>query len=171
MQKEAHVAADRRRARRRFPVILYLDNVRSPYNVGAIIRTAESLGADGLMTGGNTPETNHPRLRRAAMNCERWLPLRTGTIEDAVNWSNGVPIALDTGGRPLSEVRFPDRGVLVLGNESAGIAPETRRRIKENGGYTVTIPTWGKKASLNVSVAAGIGLAAWVGQLRSSSRV
>lgn len=153
---------DRRRARKRFPIVVYADHVRSPYNLGSIIRTAEGLGAAGVMVSPDAPRLDHPRLVRAAMGCDRWIPVRRGNLSEALRWIGGTPVVLETGGTPLFSASFPPSGVLVLGNEELGVSPETLELAASVGRQTVQIPMWGRKASLNVGVALGIALSRWV---------
>jgi TrmH family RNA methyltransferase len=68
--------------------------------------------------------------------------------------------ALETGGIPLTEFPFPERGLLIAGSEELGVSPQALAAADASLGR-VSIPVYGAKASLNVSVAFGIALENW----------
>ena len=72
--------------------------------------------------------------------------------------------ALETGGTPLLDFAFPPQGVVILGSEELGVSPEGLA-LAERGLGRVSIPLAGAKRSLNVSVAFGILMQAWVAAL------
>lgn len=74
-----------------------------------------------------------------------------------------VPFALETGGTPIHEFRFPAKGIAFVGNEELGISPFLMESARRNGGIC-SISLHGPKASLNVSVAVGILLQNWRSQ-------
>lgn len=160
------------------PVVLYVPHLRSPYNLGGMIRTAAAFGMPGVVVGEQTPDLAHPRVVRAAMGGADYVAVRRGTIEDA--WGiiaedarranretessfGSLPgtvastIALETGGTVLPNVTFPRSGVLIVGHEELGISTEFLSLAAE----IATIPHGGPKASLNVGVAVGIALSWW----------
>lgn len=141
------------------PIWLYLEDLRSPYNVGAIFRSAEAFGASGICLSPATPPPDHPRAARTARGTHHILPWRRLTA-DRVG-SLGLPvIALETRGTPIDEYEFPGKGIAVVGNEELGVSPELLALAESSGGR-VSIPLVGTKGSLNVSVAAGILLCYW----------
>jgi TrmH family RNA methyltransferase len=138
--------------------LVYLDDLRSPYNVGSVFRTAESFGVEGILLSRDTPLPTHPRAIRSAMGCA-----------DLVEWSVADPrdldgidgvFALEVGGTPLDEFRFPRHGCVIVGNEELGISPVLRRRATEDAGI-VSIPTAGRKGSLNAASAFAILMYCW----------
>jgi TrmH family RNA methyltransferase len=75
--------------------------------------------------------------------------------------SPGCPVfALETGGIPIEEFHFPRKGLLIAGSEELGVSPRALEAADASLGR-VSIPCYGAKASLNVSVAFGIALAFW----------
>ena len=68
--------------------------------------------------------------------------------------------ALETGGTPLAEFPFPRRGLLIAGSEELGVSPRALAAADASLGR-VSIPCYGAKASLNVSVAFGIAVQTW----------
>lgn len=142
----------------RFPIGLYLEDLRSPFNVGSLFRSAEAFGASRLILSPQTPGPEHLRVQRTAMGTEQFLDWSRGGLESL---DPGQPIfALEMGGTPLEEFEFPSQGICLIGTEELGLSPEALKRADQGAGR-VTIPLFGRKSSLNVAVAAGILLAAW----------
>jgi len=147
-----------------FPGIsVYAEDIRSPFNLGSIFRTAEAFGAEKLLISPLCVPPTHPRAERSAMGCTAYLPWERLPL-DAL--PADVPVfALETGGTPLDEFDFPLRGIVVVGSEELGISPEGLARATYG---RVSIPMTGIKASLNVGVAFGILMQAWTAYLRCS---
>ena len=144
---------------------VFLDEIRSPFNVGSVFRTAESFGFGRVVLAPGTASPDHPRARRTAM----------GTV-DLIPWAfagcgalrTGLPVfALETGGTEISRFRFPREGLAILGNEELGISREARDAAAASWGI-VSIPRFGRKGSLNLSVAFGILAYSWTTFLASS---
>lgn len=158
-------------------IILVLHNIRSVYNVGAILRTAEGAGVRRVIFSGYTPvplpaskalphiaEKETAAIHKTALGAERMLKLEYA--EDVVLKllelkKAGFPaLGLEnniSGGNVFditADPPLPERAALVLGEEVAGIPDDVRAVIDE----FLTIPMRGRKESFNVSVAAGIAL-------------
>lgn len=147
-------------------VSVYLESIRSPFNMGSIVRTASAFGAGRVGVSADCPPVDHPRVVRSAMGAMKYIGVeRDGLDAFAARWGGPV-VALELGGEPVGSFAFPERGVLVLGSEELGLSPAALRRADAR----VTIPTPGAKASLNVGVACGIALAAWLQALRAGER-
>ncbi|MGC9311313.1 MAG: TrmH family RNA methyltransferase [Sediminispirochaetaceae bacterium] len=140
------------------PIALYLDDIRSPYNVGSIFRTAEAFGIEKIYLSRYTASPAHKRAVRTSMGCTEILPWQIVDLEEAAR--ERPVFALELGGAPIEQYSFPYRGIAVLGSEELGISPEARRIASGSGGI-VSVPLRGAKGSLNVAVAAGILLHAW----------
>jgi len=144
-------------------VSVYAEDIRSPFNLGSIFRTAEAFGAEKLLVSPLCVPPEHPRALRSAMGCIDFLPWERLPLESL---PAGVPVfALETGGTPLDEFDFPSAGVVIIGSEELGISPEGLARAEYG---RVSIPMTGMKASLNVGVAFGILMQAWTSYLRCS---
>ena len=140
--------------------ILVLDRLRSPYNVGAVFRSADSFGIKKIILIEETASPDHPHARRTSRGCTDTVEWQYMSEEEAVSFlsSCGMPVlALELGGENINTYRFPSCGVAILGNEEFGISPELLKCCTDR----ITIPTAGTKGSLNVSVAAGILLQRW----------
>lgn len=140
----------------RFPknaVLLLLDAVQDPGNLGTLIRTAEALGAAGVVILPGTVDPWNPKAVRAAAGSSFRLPVIPVQWERIVPWlRNGgyriLAAAID--GEPLE--RHEGRSALVVGNEGAGISAETLAYADT----IVGIPLRGRAESLNVGAAAAI---------------
>jgi TrmH family RNA methyltransferase len=143
--------------RRIFPGMqVYLEDIRSPFNVGAMFRTAESFGAEKIWLSPLCADPNHPRAARTAMGCVSILPWERRELAE----TGGPFFALETGGVPLGEFPFPRRAVLIAGSEELGVSPAALAAADASLGR-VSIETFGVKGSLNVSTAFGIVMQAW----------
>ncbi|MCB1327137.1 MAG: hypothetical protein H7A21_18400 [Spirochaetales bacterium] len=142
---------------------VFLPDIRSAHNVGAIVRTCDCFGFRTVFRCGYTPGPEQPGVQSAAMGTQDWISIvSVGDLEDArKRFGSGdqapAVVALETGpgAMPLGEVRWPQSGILILGNEQAGIS----EKLKEQSDLIVSIPVYGRKASLNVANA--FAIAAW----------
>ena len=100
------------------------------------------------------------------MGCVEQVSWRRGELAE-LEGDDGV-FALEIGGTPIPDFRFPSRGTVIVGNEELGVRPEALELSLRKAG-TVTIPTGGIKSSLNVSVSFGILMHAWFSSLADES--
>jgi 23S rRNA (guanosine2251-2'-O)-methyltransferase len=140
-------------------LLVVLDGVEDPRNLGAIVRTAEAAGADGVVL----PERHSAGLsetvaRASAGALEHVKVAQIGNVAQALDRlkERGVwVVGFDAGGRERWDAVDLKRPVaLVLGGEGRGI----RRLVRERCDHLVSLPLFGHVGSLNVSVAAGIAL-------------
>lgn len=156
--------ADRVGRVERFGFAVWLDDLRSPFNVGSIVRTAEAYGFDAVYPSPHTPGLEHPRTRRSAMGAEAHLTVEPLSLEALkVLWGPRPVFALELGGTPVGEFVFPDEGLVLVGGEELGLSPEALAWADASAGR-VSLPLYGRKASLNVGVAFGVLAAAWTAQ-------
>jgi tRNA(Leu) C34 or U34 (ribose-2'-O)-methylase TrmL len=135
------------------PYAVLVHNLRSAFNVGSIFRTADCFGFSEVNLSGYTPGVEHPALKSAARGCETWLKSRRWESPlDCINFykeQGYLVIALETGGKSINNFKWPQKFLLVVGNEELGIA----RELLDKCDGTVSIQMKGRKASLNVSCA------------------
>lgn len=141
---------------------LYLEDVRSPFNVGTIFRSAEAFGIGKLIVSPGSADPRHPRAERSAMGCVEVLPWERRELSGPADLADCF--ALELGGTDLGDFEFPEAGTCVLGSEELGVRPET---LAACGLGRASIPLSGAKASLNVAVAAGILLERWARAIRA----
>lgn len=135
-------------------VLLVLDAVQDPGNFGTLARTAEALGAVGLVALPGTVDPWNPKSVRAAMGSTFRLPVveaEWDALAPFLRARGAETLAAVVGGAPLGANR-PRRAALVLGNEGAGVGDETRA----HAGRAVGIPLRGRAESLNVAAAGAI---------------
>jgi TrmH family RNA methyltransferase len=156
-------------------VWVYLEDIRSPFNVGSIFRTAESFGVEKILLSPFSADPRHRRAERTAMGCIDIVPWEKRELFSAPKMAQAenkemppdttLPVfALETGGIPLENFPFPRQGLLIAGSEELGVSPHALAAADASLGR-VSIPAYGAKASLNVSVAFGIAMQAWVQRL------
>jgi len=140
-------------------VLLVLDAVQDPGNVGTMLRTALGLGAAGVVALTGTAELTSPKVLRGSMGALFRLPAVTVDPPTLLGWTGerGVDLwVADAGGEPISrpaarrELRPPL--AIVVGNEGAGV----RAELEAAAARRVAIPLAPGAESLNVAVAAGI---------------
>ncbi|CAA9369148.1 MAG: hypothetical protein AVDCRST_MAG68-5308 [uncultured Gemmatimonadetes bacterium] len=134
-------------------VVLVLDAVQDPGNFGTLVRTAEALGAAGVVALPGTVDPWNPKSVRAAMGSSFRLPVVETDWEALEPWLRGrgaVTVASAAGAPPPDSL--PRRAALVLGNEGAGVSADTLRRAD----LALGIPLRGRAESLNVAAAGAI---------------
>lgn len=145
------------------PLIVIADNLRSSFNVGAIMRTAEAFGAEGVWLSGYTPTPADEKTARTSMGTDRhieWITFANAREALAAAKSKGYQtIALETAedAEDLGDFQWPEKSALLLGNERFGID----RDLLASVDHIVRIPLHGRKNSLNVGIAFGIACADW----------
>jgi TrmH family RNA methyltransferase len=134
-------------------VVLVLDAVQDPGNFGTLVRTAEALGAAGVVALPGTVDPWNPKSVRAAMGSSFRLPVVEADWDALEPWlrEHGVVTVASAVGAPPPE-SLPRRAALVLGNEGAGVSADTLRRAD----VTLGIPLRGRAESLNVAAAGAI---------------
>jgi len=141
---------------RHFPFSVFLEDLRSPYNLGSIFRTSEAFGVKSIFLSPRCPEPSHPRALRTSMGSVERVAWERTALENL----SGPVFALELGGTPLDEFDFPPQGTVLVGSEEWGLSPRALEIAKNSHGL-VSIPLYGKKASLNVSASVAILLQAW----------
>jgi tRNA G18 (ribose-2'-O)-methylase SpoU len=145
-------------------VVIVLDHLRSPYNVGAITRTMECVGLNRLISVGYTPRLDSRQVQRSAMGCDAWMNVEYA--DDGVMALQHLKehdfkvYVLETvfPSRSMFELDkavFGDHNIaFVVGNEEFGVDES----IIAMADQLLHIPTFGKKNSLNVSIAFSIAI-------------
>lgn len=138
------------------PFIILCDELEDPHNLGAIIRTAETAGAHGIIIPKRRNASLTWAVGKASAGAVEYVPVaRVGnlasTIDDLKKRGLWVYTA-DMDGQNWCETDFSGPVALVVGSEGNGVS----RLIKEKSDFVVSLPMKGKITSLNASVAAGI---------------
>lgn len=136
--------------------IVILDHLEDPHNLGAIVRTVEASGIDGIILPINRSVSVNETVMKTSVGA-----LVNVKICQVTNLSSTIKYlkkkgfwiyGADMDGENYSSISFSPKSCLIIGNEGKGLA----RIIKESCDYIVSIPMYGKVNSLNASVAAGI---------------
>lgn len=144
---------------------VYAEDIRAPFNLGSIFRTAEAFGVEKLFLSEHCVSPEQSRTQRSAMGCTDFLPWERCPL---TSLPNRYPIfALETGGTPITDFNFPPQGILLLGSEELGLSAGALRAASAG---IVSIPMKGIKASLNVAVAFGIVMQYWIANRNSCVR-
>jgi 23S rRNA (guanosine2251-2'-O)-methyltransferase len=138
------------------PLVLVLDAVTDPRNLGAVLRAADGAGASGVVV----PKDRAVGVTAAAVKAsagasEHVLVARVTNLRRAVDTMKKAGLwiyAAEAGGTPYTELDLAGAVALVLGSEGRGV----RRLVREGCDGTVSIPMLGGVESLNVSVASAV---------------
>lgn len=138
------------------PFIIICDEIEDPHNLGAIIRTAEAAGADGVIIPKRRSASLNQTVYKTSAGAASWLPVaRVSNIPAAIDelkkqgiWVYGT----DAKGEDYTKTDMTGAVALVIGSEGFGMG----RLVEEKCDFLVRLPMNGKITSLNASVAAGI---------------
>jgi 23S rRNA (guanosine2251-2'-O)-methyltransferase len=141
------------------PLIVVLDGVEDPHNLGAVMRTAEACKASGIVVPERHSAPLSATVVKASAGASAYVPVvRVKNLVTAINemkerglWIVGVDTA---GTQDWTAFDYKGPAALVLGGEHRGL----RRLVREHCDVLVRLPMLGKIASLNISVAAGVVL-------------
>lgn len=148
-------------------LIVALDGVQDPHNLGAVLRSACAMGAHAVVIPQHRAASVTTAVRKVSAGATERIPVAQVTnvakfldaAKEAGFWTYGTIVA---GGDPVHRTSFAERTVLVLGSEANGIRKGVEKRLDAK----VTLPMDGLE-SLNVSVAAGIFVYEWWRQHRA----
>ena len=143
-------------SREEAPFLILLDGITDPHNLGAIIRTAECVGAHGVIVQERRAVGLTPAAVKASAGAIEHIPVArvtnlTNTLE-SLKEKNIWAYAADMDGESYDTVNFEGGVALVIGAEGEGVS----RRVLDSCDKIVSLPMRGKLDSLNASVAAGI---------------
>jgi len=141
----------------RVPLLLILDRITDVRNIGAIARTAECAGADGvLIPAKGSARINSDAIKTSAGALYKLPVIRSENIKESIRFlkNSGLKIIAATEKASLlyTETFYNEPLALILGSEGEGISEEYLKLCDE----TIRIPVFGEIGSLNVSVASGV---------------
>jgi len=138
-------------------LILALDSVRDPGNLGTIMRLCDWFGIDQLVCSKDTVDIYNPKVVQATMGSIARVNVNYIDLESFVNQTKLPVFGTFMDGNNIYKANLPQEGILIMGNEANGISPEIEKSIKNR----LTIPRFGTKQkteSLNVATATAIVL-------------
>ena len=137
-------------------LVVILDHLEDPHNFGAIIRTCEAAGVDGIIIPKNRSVDVTSTVIRTSVGASKYVPIiQITNLNQTINElkKNGYwVVGTDMDGTPYDEIDYKGKTCIVIGSEGFGMS----HLVKENCDFIATIPMHGKINSLNASVAAGI---------------
>jgi 23S rRNA (guanosine2251-2'-O)-methyltransferase len=154
--------------RGRYSLIVVLDGVEDPHNLGAILRTADAAGADGVIIPERRAAPVTGTVTKASAGASEHLPIAKVTniartveeLKDRTVWTVGLD---ERGPQTYDALDYNMDCALVLGAEGKGLHDLVKRKCD----FLVSIPMLGKVSSLNVSVAGGVVMYEMVRQRRA----
>ena len=139
------------------PILVALDSIQDPQNLGAIIRSAEALGIHGIILPKNRTSAINETVAKCSSGAIEYLPISWVTnltrgieqLKEAGFWIAGI---VPDGNTPCYQHKFDTPMVLVIGGEEKGIRP----LLKKSCDITLKIPMEGSLGALNASAAAAV---------------
>ena len=141
-------------------IIVMLDNISDPHNLGAIMRSADVFEASGIIIPKHNSVTLNATVAKTSAGAINYVPVAVvNNLNQAIKTlkDEGYWVVSTDGSAELSysSIKYDFPVVIVIGSEGKGISP----LVLKNSDYIVKIPQYGHVNSLNASVAAGILLA------------
>ena len=133
-------------------VILALDAINDPGNLGTIIRIADWFALDTILLGNGSVDVYNPKVVSATKGSLTRVEVVNCDLVEIIKNYKGTVLAADMQGTPLNDASKLVQGLIIMGNESHGISTELDKYITER----ITIPKRGGAESLNVAVSTGI---------------
>jgi len=137
-------------------IVLVLDHIEDPQNLGAILRSADAFNVDAVIMPERRTSPISNAVARASAGAIAWVPiLRVSNLRSAIDTLKKAGYwvyAADMGGKPLVSAGMAQKAVIILGNEGRGVS-EILRKVADD---IISIPMQGHVESLNVSVSAAI---------------
>ena len=147
------------KSKKKDPIVVLLDNVRSLHNIGSVFRTCDAMAVEKLYLGGITAKPPHREIQKTAIGA-------TESVKwEHINHAESVVLKYKTLGykivaveqtvdsKNLTKYKWNDeKTMIIFGNEVNGV----QQNIIDMADLCIEIPQWGTKHSLNISVSAGI---------------
>jgi RNA methyltransferase, TrmH family len=135
-------------------IIVALDNISDPGNLGTILRTCDWFGVDGVFLSADTVELYNPKVVRSTMGAIFHLPVfpecdLRSLIDEAKRHDVVVLATTLEGGKNAFQYSIPEKSLIIFGSEAHGVKNE----LLEQANVKLTIPKFGKAESLNVASA------------------
>lgn len=144
------------RFRNEEPLIVVVEAVEKPGNLGAILRSADAAGADAVIVCDPLTDLYNPNLIRASLGAAFTVPCATATSQEAIAWLKEKGIAILTAQLQDSELYYDTdmtrATAIVMGTEATGLTTQWRKAADAH----IRIPMLGHCDSLNVSVSAAV---------------
>ena len=145
--------------KKKYPILIILDNLRSMHNIGSIFRTADAFAIEEILLVGITASPPHKEIHKTALGATdsvKWQYFKTTSEAISYTHTKGFHILVieqTTKSIPLQNFSFPDeKYALCFGNEINGVSKE----FLHHSSAALEIPQFGTKHSFNVVISVGI---------------
>ena len=136
-------------------MILMLDGIQDPGNLGTIIRTADWFGVREIICSKETVDCFNPKVIQSSMGSLFRIPIRYTLLSDVLAQTELPVYGALLDGKNMYEQSLNKKGIIVIGNEGKGISDALRPFIS----HPLFIPRYGEAESLNASIATAVILA------------
>ena len=138
------------------PLLLVMEGVEKPGNLGAVLRTADAAGIDAVIVCDPLTDFYNPNVIRSSVGCVFTNQVASASSADTIQWLQSKEISLLCtylkASKPYHEVDYTRPSAIVMGTESTGLSQQWIENSNEN----IIIPMQGKVDSMNVSTAAAV---------------
>ncbi len=138
-------------------IVLVLDEIKDPGNLGTIIRIADWYGIKNIIASKETVDFYNPKVITATKGSFTRVNIFYTDLKDFLSKKKLPVLGAFLNGGNIHKTKFPASGILLMGNESNGVSKEIEKFVTEK----ITIPAFGMAESLNVAIAAAIILDNW----------
>ncbi len=138
-------------------ILIALDEVKDPGNLGTIIRIADWYGINKIVLSKNSVDFYNPKVISGSMGSFTRVSVFYTDLKDFLSKQKLPVFGAYLNGKDVHKTVFPDAGTLLMGNESKGISKELEKFVTEK----INIPSYGKAESLNVAIATAVILDNW----------
>jgi len=138
-------------------IVLALDEIKDPGNLGTIIRISDWYGIKNIVASKETVDFYNPKVITATKGSFTRVNIFYTDLQDFLSETKLPILGAFLNGNNIHKTKFPNSGILLMGNESNGVSKEIEKFVTEK----ITIPAYGKAESLNVAIATAIILDNW----------
>lgn len=138
------------------PLLLVLEAVEKPGNLGAILRTADAAGVDGVILCDPLADFYNPNVVRSSVGCVFTNQIASASSDETIQWLSknhiGVFCTYLKASKPYYEIDYTRPSAIIMGTESIGLSEKWVNNSTQN----IIIPMQGRIDSMNVSTAAAV---------------
>ena len=138
------------------PLVLVLESVEKPGNLGAIFRTADAAGIDAVILCDPQTDIYNPNVIRSSLGCVFTKPMASATSEETIAWLKKNKISIYCtylkASQPYHQIDFTRPSAIVMGTEATGLS----KIWVDNADANIIIPMTGRIDSMNVSTSAAV---------------
>ncbi len=138
-------------------VVIALDEIKDPGNLGTIVRIADWYGIKNIIASKTTADFYNSKVISASMGSFTRINIFYTDLKDFLSKTKLPILGAYLEGIDIHTMSFPKSGILLMGNESKGVSAEMEKLVTQK----ITIPSYGKAESLNVAIATAVILDNW----------